>query len=63
MPPTERAEEIGIAIGRTIVKFEWRSSGPRRWEIYQNHITLSAGDRPWPMPQFDEHNEEPSLAA
>ena len=56
--PTERAEQLGIAIGPTIVKPEWRSTGPRRWEIYENHITLSAGDRYWPMPQFVERDEE-----
>jgi hypothetical protein len=58
MPTQERAEEIGIVLGATVVKPEWRMTGPRRWELYQNRVTLSAGDRRWPTPRFVEHDEE-----
>jgi hypothetical protein len=58
MPTQERAEALGIAIGPTLVKPEWRLTGPRRWEIYQNRVTLSAGDRYWRIPRFVEHDDE-----
>ena len=63
MPTQETAEQLGIAIGATVTKLEWRLTGPRRWELHQNRITLSAGDRRWPVARFDDHDEEVLLAA
>ena len=58
MPTQERAEQLGIVRGPTIVKSEWRHAGGRKWEARENKITLSAGDRRWPVTRFDDCDEE-----
>ena len=59
----ETASDLGILVGKTVVRTEWVLVRRHTWEEHLNMVTLSAGDRRWPVARFDEHDEDLKLAA